>query len=75
MSIKIFDFGMRTNPALYSADNTENMIQRNIIIKEIANLSTCIKGGVLPEAEQVRYWAGKIMRHSAELSRSPKSKI
>ena len=66
---------MRTNPALYSADNTENMIQRNIIIKEIANLSTGIKGGVLPEAEQVRYWAGKIMRHSAELSRSLKSKI
>jgi len=56
-------------------NNKRNMNQRNIKTKELTKPITSIEGGVLPEAEQVRYWAGKIIRHSAELSRSLKSKI
>jgi len=51
------------------------MSKSNTGKNEFTKTLTGIEGGVLPEAERVRYWAGKTIRHSTELNRSPKSKI
>ena len=50
-------------PPSIPMNNKKNMNQENITTKELVQSLTSIEGGVL-----------KIIRHSAELSRSPKSK-